>query len=407
MKILQINSIVNSGSTGRIAEDIGRVAISLGHSSYIAYGRSCNQSVSSTVRIGTDIDIYWHGIYTLFSDRHAFASKKATIQFIDYIAKLSPDVIGLHNLHGYYINIEILFDFLRESRIPVLWTLFDCWPITGHCTYFDDISCDKWLEDCSNCPKKNRYPASYGLNQSGRNYIDKRRLFTSLENVELVVHSLWLKQLVSRSFLKNIKLHCLPSGIDIDRFIPLSDDINLISRKYHLDNRLMILGVANIWDARKGLTDFIRLSELLDRNWQIVLVGLSSSQSSQLPDNIIGIPRTESIEELAALYSVARVFVNPTWQDNFPTTNLEALACGTPVVTYNTGGSPEAIDDKTGIVVKKGDVEGLYSAINQIEKADREEMRDRCRARALKYFDKRERYFDYINLFKSLHLKSC
>lgn len=401
MRILQINSTVNTGSTGRIAEDIGRIAILHGHESYIAYGRDGRSSQSELIRIGRSLDVYWHGAYTLFTDRHAFASRNATIQLIRKIELLQPDVIGLHNLHGYYLNVDVLFDYLGESQIPVLWTLFDCWAITGHCTYFDDIACEKWVHGCFQCPKAKKYPSSYGLSQSKRNYIDKKFLFTSVANMQLVVHSVWLKQLVERSFLGYFPIHCLPSGIDLQQFEPV-EDAAIILEKYDIAGRSIILGVASVWDPRKGLADFIKLSNLIKDDYLIVLVGLSSAQLKGLPPNIMGIPRTESVRELAAWYTIAEIFVNPTWQDNFPTTNIEALACGTPVVTYNTGGSPEAVDEGTGAVVEKGDINGLVREIQYFNRIDREKLRNDCRARALERFDKNDRYVEYLNIYESI-----
>ncbi|MQP52058.1 MULTISPECIES: glycosyltransferase [unclassified Flavobacterium] len=398
MKILQINTTVNSGSTGRIAEDIGKVLIAHRHESFIAYGRGNQKSQSQLIKIGNQTDIYLHGLKTAIFDRHGFGSKKATLTLIQEIEKINPDAIGLHNLHGYYLNIEVLFDYLKVKNVPVLWTLFDCWAFTGHCSYFDDIDCKKYQIQCEKCPKSKKYPSSYFLDNSYDNYLDKKRLFTGLKHIEFVVHSQWLKEMVGNSFLKSIASNCLPSGIDLNLFKPVVSDIK---KKNNIDDKKVVLGCASQWSERKGLKDFINLWRLLDENTTIVLIGVSDKQIKLLPPGIIGIPRTESIQELVMWYSAADVFVNPTYQDNFPTTNIEALACGTPVITYNTGGSPEAIDSETGVVVNKGDVEGLANAIHQILLSGNSRSL-KCRERAEQNFDKNDRYLEYLDLFVKL-----
>ena len=401
MKVLQINTIVNSGSTGRITEDIGTVLLANGHQSFIAFGRGNRPSKSQLIKIGSKWNIYWHGFQTIVFDRHAFASKAATQSLIKEIERLKPDVIGLHNLHGYYINIEILFTYLKTIQIPVVWTLFDCWAFTGHCTYFDDINCTKWIKGCSECPKKKKYPSSYFKDNSKSNYLNKKNLYADFNNLELVVHSRWLQNIVQQSFLHKVPTHHIFSGIDLDIFQPSIKGSRIIE-KYQLGSKKIVLGVASTWDKRKGLDDFIQLNNYLSSGQQIVLIGLNQQQLKSLPSSIIGIERTENVDELAALYSVADVFVNPTWQDNFPTTNLEALACGTAVITYNTGGSPEAIDEATGFVIKKGNVQSLVEAVNTVLENGKNHYRSNCRKRAEHLFNKNDRYGDYLKLYESL-----
>jgi glycosyltransferase involved in cell wall biosynthesis len=399
MRILQINASVNSGSTGRIAEDIGKVMLANGHESFIAYGRGNRRSDSQLIKIGSDTDVYFHVLKTVVLDRHAFGSTSATKKLIQEIDRINPDVIGLHNLHGYYLNIEVLFNYLKSKNIPVLWTLFDCWAFTGHCSYFDNIDCKKWIIGCSHCPKKEFYPASYLLDNSTKNYEQKRELFNSLDNLQLVVHSQWLNSLVEQSFLKNIKTNVIASGIDLDVFKPTKSELR---KKLHLGDKKIILGCASIWDKRKGLDDFKQLAALLSDEYQIILVGLNKTQLKQLDKRIIGFERTESVSQLAELYSIANVFVNPTYQDNFPTTNLEALACGTPVVTYNTGGSPEAIDELTGRVVEKGNITKLFDCILEVTSHEKSKYFDVCRQRAEKYFNKNDRYSDYLTIYTKM-----
>jgi glycosyltransferase involved in cell wall biosynthesis len=399
MKVLQINTTVNSGSTGRIAEDIGKVLMTNGHESYIAFGRGNQKSQSQLIKIGTKIDQLTHGLKTRLLDRHGFGSIQATKVFLREIDKIQPDVIGLHNLHGYYINIELLFEYIKSKNIPVLWTLFDCWAFTGHCTYFDDIDCKKYQTQCEKCPKIDKYPAATRDN-SFKNYTDKKRLFKGLKNINFVVHSNWLQGMFKKSFLKNEHVNSIPSGIDLDLFRPMQSQIK---EKFKILDKKIILGVASIWDERKGFKDFIALRESLGKNFVIVLIGLSQKQQSIVPDGILGIPRTESIEELVMWYSAAEIFVNPTYQDNFPTTNLEALACGTPVITYNTGGSPEAIDLQTGAIVPKGNQKALEIAILEWgSRKNRDQTRVKCRERAVQLFNKDDRYTDYLHLYEQM-----
>lgn len=399
MKILQINTTVNTGSTGRITEDIGKLFISNGHESYIAFGRGDNFSNSVNIKIGSQIDVIKHGVQTLLFDKHGFGSKEPTKKLIKEIEKIGPDVIGLHNLHGYYINIEILFEYILKKKIPVIWTLFDCWAFTGHCSYFDDINCERWRTGCFSCPKKSRYPRSIFLDNSFDNYSIKKDIFNSVPNLSIIVHSDWLANLVKESFLKDYPVSVIRSGVDLEVFKPTGSNVR---EKYNIHQQFIILGCANIWDRRKGLTDFILLSESLKSDEVIVLVGIDKKKILTLPPGIIGIERTESINELAALYSAADVFVNPTWQDNFPTTNIEALACGTPVITYNTGGSPEALSNNTGFVVDKGDINGLISAIQLIKSNSKKYYLDACLTRAKEFFDKKNQYIKYLQLYQQL-----
>ncbi len=403
MKVLQINTNVGYASTGKIAEEIGNVLLANGHESYIAHGSYFSHggkrptSKSKLLKIGKERDAYLHGIYTLLTDKHCFASKKATKNFVSKLDEIKPDLVALHNLHGYYINVEILFNYLKDNNIPVVWTLFDCWAFTGHCTYYDDINCEKWKKKCHNCPKIHKYPRSY-VDNSVFNFENKRRIFCSLETLEFITHSKWLSNQVEQSFLKKYKTHVTPSAINIQLFKPTKSDIK---KQFGIKEKV-VLGCASVWGIRKGLADFIQLSKVLSEDYKIVLIGLNEKEKKSLPQNIIGITRTNSREELAKWYSTATVFVNPTLQDNFPTTNIEALACGTPVITYNTGGSPESIDILTGRVVQKNDVVSLAKSIEELSELNQDILRNNCRARAEKLFDKNKRYLDYLNIFENL-----
>lgn len=396
MKLLQINVTANSGSTGRIAENIGKFFIRKDHKSYIAFGRDAQESQSELIKVGSTLDHYVHGLKTRFLDRHGFASKKATKSLIKKIKKIQPDAIGLHNLHGYYLHGGILFDYLKSNQqIPVVWTLHDCWPFTGHCIYFGYEGCEKWKTHCNNCPLNYTYPKSF-FDNSYKNFEDKQQILTGHQNLTIVTPSRWLQGLVGESFLQNYETKVIHNGIDLSQF-------QILDRKeLSKSNKKTVLGVASIWEERKGLNDFVKLSKELPEEYQIVLIGVSKSQMKRLPQSIKAISRTEDISELVEWYNRADVFVNPTYEDNFPTTNIEALACGTPVVTYATGGSPEAINGDTGLVVAKGSLDSLTDAIIKVIKQSDEETAQLCRKRAEENFNMKDRFLDYYNLYQEV-----
>lgn len=399
MKILQINTTVNQGSTGRIAEQIGQTVLQNGQDSYIAFSRQGQPTKSVPLKIGTQKDVYQHVLISRLFDRHGFGSKNATRRFVEEIEIIEPDMIHLHNIHGYYLHIEVLFDFIKAKNIPVVWTFHDCWPFTGHCSYFDRFNCKKWKTECYSCPMTNYYPQSWGVDNSKKNYKLKKHLFNQPENLTIVTPSHWLKNLVKDSFLKGKRVQVIHNGIDLNVFNPV---VSSIKKKLNLQDYKIILGVASIWDKRKGFEDFLKLADILDEQFQIVLVGLTDKQLNALPNNILGIKRTENLQELAQLYSASDVYINPTYSDNFPTTNIEALACGTPVITYYTGGSPEAISEESGIVVTKNDIIGLKNAIDEIVNSSTKFNSSICRERAVNHFNKEDRYQDYIKLYEEV-----
>lgn len=397
-KLLIINVTANSGSTGRIAEEIGQTAISNGYDTYFAYGRLARESKCKLIKIGKKLNVRLHGIESRFFDNHGFSSRIATKRFIKEIEKLKPDIINIHNLHGYYINVKILFEYLAKINIPIVWTFHDCWPFTGHCSYFDRYNCTKWETECHSCPNKHGYPSSLLLSRARRNFNKKRKLFSNYKKTTIVTPSNWLSNITKQSFFKGKNIVTINNGTDLTTFKIVNGNKR---HSLNLQNKKIVLGVASIWDKRKGFDDFVKLNDLLSDEYKIILVGLNKKQIESLPENIIGIERTESVHELAELYSMADVFVNPTYSDNFPTTNIEALACGTPVITYKTGGSPEAIDEMTGVVVEQGNINKLKEAIESVAK-DKAMYTGKCRERAVNLYNKQDRFNDYINLFNSL-----
>lgn len=399
-KLLQINVTANWGSTGKIAEDIGKVAMSNGWESYIAYGRDTNPiSTSKLIQIGNKWDMYYHGLQTRIFDKHGLASKRATRDFIERVKQIDPDIIHLHNIHSYYINYEILFDYLSKAGKPVIWTLHDCWPFTGHCAHFDAVGCNKWKTGCLNCKHKNTFPTAKILCNSANNYIRKRKAFTSVKNMTFIPVSDWLCNFLDKSFLNEYPKRTIHNGIDINVFSPA----NIKNDK---KDKFSIIGVASVWSERKGLNDFIELRKLLPNEYEITIIGLNKKQIDSLPNGIKGIARTNSLAELINFYSSADVYVNPTYEDNFPTTNIEALACGTPVITYRTGGSIEAIDSNTGYIVEQGDISDLVNKIIQVcNDSNKTKTREFCRERAVRLYNKNDKFKEYIELYDSVLLK--
>ena len=399
--LFQINAVCNSGSTGRIAEDIGKLVQKNGWQSYIAFGRWSNSSSSVLYKIGNRVDLLMHVLYTRLFDKHGFASKRSTRELVKVIERVRPDIIHLHNIHGYYLNMEVLFDYLSSSGIPVVWTLHDCWAMTGHCVHFQDIGCEKWLKGCSNCPNKHGYPASLLKDRSKKNYLQKKELFTSARNLTVVSVCHWLDGVVGQSFLSSAKREVIVNGIDLDIFTPRvhREEMRV---QMGLNSRFMILAVATGWNKTKGLDDILRLRELLSHQEVLVVVGLTKRQIKNLPSGIIGIEKTENVHRLADLYSMADVLINPTYQDTLPTVNMESLACGTPVVAYDTGGCKDIVDRDTGYIVERGDLNSMLVSITRIRHKGKSHYEAACRQRAVDCFDRAERYLDYLKLYDRL-----
>jgi glycosyltransferase involved in cell wall biosynthesis len=396
MKVLEINSVCGLRSTGRIACQIADTVVSQGGEATVAYGRDyypqgCNVPV---YRIGSDLSTLFHAGFSKITDRQGFYSRQATRNLIGFVKDYNPDIIHLHNVHGYYLNLPLLFHFLEEFDKPVVWTLHDCWAFTGHCAYFDFVGCPKWKDGCYECPQKKGYPASFVLDNSKRNWLEKKELFTSIKNLTIVTPSLWLADLVKQSFFKDTPVQVIHNGIDLDVFKPESS----AWKADHTITKPIVLACAAQWDRRKGYEDVKKLSELLPE-CQIVIVGVSEKQANELPKEIISIQKTKNIQDLVMLYNSADIFVNPTYEDNFPTVNLESLACGTPVITYDTGGSPESLNLDCGFIVSKGNVEIMAIKAREVLANSKYNYKEACILRA-GMFGKKEKFEEYQRLFE-------
>lgn len=398
MKVVQINSVCGVGSTGRIAVDISKKLNDEGIENYIFYGTG-QSDYEYGIKFGGTLNLRTHQLGTRLLGKHGFYSRKATKKLIEKIKNIDPDIIHLHNIHGHYLNVEVLFEYLASSNKKVIWTLHDCWSFTGHCAYYDYVNCNKWQTECNNCPALREYPRSLIFDRSRESFKDKKRIFNSVEDLTLVTPSRWLAEETKKSFLSKYPVQVINNGIDLFNFKPSIGDFR---KKHGIEEKFIILGVAGVWERRKGFDYFLELAKKAKEDEVIVLVGLSQEQQNKLSKNIIGISRTNSVKELAEIYTTADVFVNPTLEDNFPTTNLEALACGTPVITFDTGGSPEAVNDRTGIIVEKGSFESLLNAIDTVKHRGKVYYSENCIKKSKLCFDKNSKFLKYVCLYKNI-----
>lgn len=381
MKILFINSFLSSGGPPRIIKGLYDALTEQGHDCLLAAAREKPIDGMNVYVIGNQTRTYRNAIESRLLDNDGFVSSFETRKLIEAIKEFKPDVIHIHNLHGYYINSEILFNYLKSADIPVIWTFHDCWPFTGHCAYYDGIGCEKWQNGCGECGQKQAYPKSI-VDRSKRNWARKRAAFCGLPNATIVTPSKWLADVVKKSFLRDYRIEVVNNGVDLEQFHPIDSDFRAA---HGLQDSFLIVSVAAVWDERKGFSDYIKLAGLFDDSMALVMVGVTKKQKESLPEKIIGIKKTESVQELAEIYSAADVFLNLTYEDNFPTVNIEALACGTSIITYDTGGSPEIADSENEIVCKRGDIGKIYNAILKIRNNDGRKETEALRGNAMKY----------------------
>ena len=392
MKIVQINTVCDNDSTGKICAGISKQLTVHGVENYIIY-TSGHSPHPHGIRCAEKFPKL-QALSSRMLGNYGFNSRGTTKRIISELERISPDIVHLHNLHGHNVHLGILFSYLKEKNLKVFWTFHDCWAFTGYCPYYDIAACNRWQTGCQDCPQRSRY--SWFFDRSNLLYKKKMQLFLGLD-LTIITPSQWLADQVKQSFLKEHPVKVIHNGIDLSLFQP---KVSTFREKYHLEKgKFILLGVASLWAARKGLDVFVRLAQRLNpEKFQIVLVGTNDKIDKQLPANIISIHRTENQEQLAEIYSAADLFVNPTREENFPTVNIESLACGTPVLTFRTGGSPECIDENTGVVVGCDDEEALYQAVLSIAEKQPFSPED-CRRRALQ-FSETEKYLEYIKLYE-------
>ena len=395
MNIFEINS-VPYGSTCNIMLGVAEAAKESKHSVVTSSGYSTHPNKNlphNHFNIGGVVDKSLHMMLAKFTGFNGCFSHIPTLRLLRQLKKYNVDLIHLHNLHGWYVNIPMLFNYIKKHNIPVVWTLHDCWAMTGQCPHFTMAKCDKWKTGCHNCTQYRQYPQSY-VDRTKTMWKLKKKWFTGVKNMTIVTPSQWLANLVKQSFLSEYQVKVINNGIDLSIFKPTASDFR---KKYNCEEKFILLGVAFGWDERKGLDVFIELLKRLDNKFQIVLVGTDDNVDKLLPDNIISIHRTQDSRELAEIYTAADLFVNPTREENFPTVNMEAIACGTPVITFNTGGSPETIDETCGIVVEKNDIDELQREILRFSE-EKINLYEACLERA-KLYCKETKFKEYIRLF--------
>lgn len=388
-----INTVCGVKSTGRICTDLADVLINRGNDVKIAYGRdkAPKRYHKVAIQIGNFIDVYSHTLKSRLFDSCGFESKRTTEKFIAWMKNYNPDIIHLHNLHGYYINLEILFEYLKICNKKIIWTLHDCWAFTGHCSYFSEAKCEQWKTHCSHCCQIKEYPKCLFKGNVSDNYKRKKELFTDIPYLSIVTPSKWLAKQVEHSFLYQYPLKVIPNGIDLEQFKPVNSSFR---KKYNLENVKIVLGVATAWGERKGLKEFCELSKHLDATFKIILVGLSKKQIKHLPDNIVKIEKTNSTAELAEIYSAADVFLNLGKEETMGLTTIEAMACGTPVLTSNLTAIPEVVTKQSGIVLKDLKIDTIITGIKSVLN----NSITNTRFDAEKY-EKNRQYMKYYNLY--------
>ena len=403
MIIAEINT-VSVGSTGNIMFDLAETAREHGHTVYTYSAKTFRRGVKNDYSprtyhyyFGTEFGNLVHKVLGGITGFNGYFSFWMTRKLIKELNDRKIDILHLHNLHEFCINLPMLFKYIKKKRIRVIWTLHDCWSFTGHCPHFTMVGCDKWKTGCGNCPQKSIYPRSY-LDTTKFMWKKKKKWFTGVEDLTIVTPSQWLAGFVKESFLSEYPVQVINNGIDLEVFKPTPSDF----RETHgISNEFLILGVAFGWGRRKGLDVFIELAKKLDERFHIVLVGTNSEVDKMLPDRIISIHRTNNQKEMAEIYSAADLFVNPTREDNYPTVNMESIACGTPVITFNTGGSPEMLDSKTGSIVPCEDIGELISVIERVYD-ERPYSESNCMDHS-RSFDKRDKFEAYIQLYERVN----
>lgn len=395
-KILQINSF-NRGSTGNIMLEISNIAEENGYISFMAFPSSRTnkkKEISNSILIGNVIDRNLHLMLSYHSGLNGCFSNLTTKKFLKKIEDINPDIIHLHNLHNSFINLKMLFNYIKVKKIPVIWTLHDCWAFTGQCTHFTVVKCQKWENGCFDCPQYKEYPSSR-VDKTRMMYELKKEWFNGIENLTIVTPSYWLAERVKSSFLKKYPVEVINNGIDLKIFKPTPSNFR---EKHNLINKKILLGVASSWSKRKGLDMFIELEKKLDETYKVVLVGLSPDQIINIPSNILGLGKTNSKQELAEIYTAADYFINPSLEETMGLVTAEALACGTPAIVSNQTAVPEMVDSSCGVVVEKYDSESFYNVITDSKKIF---SKGNCVEYSLR-FDLKHNFMKYINQYNKL-----
>jgi glycosyltransferase involved in cell wall biosynthesis len=399
--LVQFNSVANWGSTGRLAEDIGDVAMAAGWESYIAFGRQYNPSKSHLLQIGNKWSILSHTLKSRLLDRQGFGSYWATKRLLQKLDEIKPDVFQFHNVHGYYLNLPLILKYANKKNIPIVWSLHDCWSMTGHCAHFVKIGCEKWKTQCAKCPLKAEYPTSWLLDCSRKNYLEKKRLIQAVPRLSVISGSQWLADVASQSFFKGRNIHVIADGIDIDIYQPRINGDEL-RKKLGLEGKFVILATGTSWGDDKGLSDYGKLREMLSDDYAIVLVGMTQEWLEKVPEGVIGLPRTKTPVELSDYYSMADCVMSLSRMESFGLTIVEGFACGTPAIDYDTTALPELITPETGLIATFLDVEDVKKKVEIMRAKGKSSYSKKCREVAVEQYGRTNCYHKYMNVYKSL-----
>lgn len=399
--LVQFNPVANWGSTGRLTEDIGDVAMASGWASYIAFGRQFNPSTSHLLPVGGRVSVIAHTLKTRLFDRQGFGSYCATKKLLKKFDEIKPDVFQFHNVHGNFLNLPLVLNYATQKDIPIVWSLHDCWSMTGHCSHFIGIGCEKWKTVCHHCPLKSQYPNSWLLDSSRRNYRDKKRLIEAVPRITIISGSEWLAGIAAQSYFKGRSINVIPDGIDTDIYQPRKNGEEL-RRKLGLEGKFVILATGTGWGEAKGLYDYGKLRAMLSDDYAILLVGMSPSWLEKVPEGVIGLPRTKTPVELSEYYSMADCVMSLSRMESFGLTPVEGYACGTPAIVYDTTALPELITPETGFVAKFLDVADVKEKVEMMRAKGKAFYSKKCREIAVEKYDRKKCYGEYLKLYNNL-----
>ncbi|MBO5480982.1 MAG: glycosyltransferase [Clostridia bacterium] len=400
MKILQINAVYGTGSTGRIVADISDTIKRAGGESFVAY-QSTIEPVENAFVMGSSFTRKVDALRARVFGLQAYGSKRATKRLLRWMDEIKPDVVHLHNLHSHYIHLPLLCKYLAKKDIPTVITLHDCWFFTGKCTHYTSAKCNKWQTGCGNCPQLKKDIPSWLFDRTAKMWKDKKELFSAIPRLAVIGVSDWITNEAKKSFLQNAKIiQRIYNWIDLQTFYPREENIR---EQYHLPkDKFLIFCIGAGWNNRmEKWRDLLRLAQKLPSNMHIVLGG--SVQSPQdLPDNITSIGYIHSTENLAKLYAGVDAYVHLSREDTFGKVIAEAMACGTPAVVYNATACPELVGKGCGYVVKTGDIDGICVALQMIQEKGKSAYLEKCVAYVREHFEKEKLIEDTVALYEAV-----
>jgi len=401
MKVMQINAVYASGSTGSIVSDIHTLSIENGIDSYIAYSTSplARNEIVNGYQIGNTFGKKIHALLGRINGKQAYFSKIATWHLLKYIETVKPDIVHLHNLHSNFIYLNMLLDYLAKKRIKTVITLHDCWFYTGGCFHYSSARCDGWLKECGHCPKKNKDTPALFCDASKKILKDKKKYLSGIDDLTIVGVSEWISHEAKKTFLGYKKIITIHNGIDTDFFRPSHSDFRI--RNGIGNEKFMILGIANKWLLPINQTLLTAMIDFLNEDMVFVMIGCTERQRQILPEKIKAFPFISDRSELRNIYSACDVFTNCTWEESLSLVNVEAQACGTPAVTYSDTGVYETVDGMSGFKVRNGDIKEFLNAVQTVKNKKKQSYSKKCREFVIKEFNKGTNYKKYLELYKN------